>query len=108
MTFKNIIQIWKAKGQIIEGITNSIFKREDVEEIAKERLTICIKCKDYDTTGDGCYVSGTQPCCSNLTGGCGCSIKYAIRSLSKVCPKNYWGAELTEEEEEKLKEKISY
>ncbi len=26
---KNIIQIWKAKGQILEGVANSIFKKED-------------------------------------------------------------------------------
>ena len=32
----NIIQIWKSKGQILEGITNSIFKKEDVEEIAEQ------------------------------------------------------------------------
>ena len=24
----NIIKIWKAKGQIIEGITNSVFKKK--------------------------------------------------------------------------------
>jgi hypothetical protein len=28
---ENIIKIWKSKGQILEGVTNSIFKREDVE-----------------------------------------------------------------------------
>ena len=103
---ENIIKIWKSKGQIIEGITNSIFKREDVEEIAAERLAICKACKLYDETGDGCFIKGTEPCCDERQGGCGCSLQLKIRSLSSSCPLDKWGAVLSEEEEDQLNEKL--
>jgi hypothetical protein len=103
---KNIIQIWKNKGQILEGITNSIFKKEDVEEVAEYRMQICRKCHLYDTQGVGCMVPGTQPCCNEKAGGCGCSLEFKTRSLSSDCPLNKWKAMLSEEEEDKLKEKL--
>jgi hypothetical protein len=104
----NIIRIWKNRNQIIEGIKNSIFKNEDIEEIAKERQKICISnlCGCYDLLGKGCLIPGSQPCCSQLTGGCGCSLKFKVRSLSSFCPRKYWDAVLTEDEEHLLKEKL--
>jgi hypothetical protein len=103
---ENIIKIWKSKGQILEGITNSIFKKEDVEEIAQIRLNICQGCKLYDFSGEGCMVIGTQPCCDERKGGCGCSLSLKTRSLSSECPLGKWKAELTEEEEEQLNQKL--
>lgn len=102
----NIISIWKSKGQIIEGITNSIFKKEDVEEIAIHRLKICVACKLYDAEGTGCMVPGTQPCCNEKLGGCGCSLSLKTRSLSSDCPKGLWKAEMSEHEEDLLNEKL--
>jgi hypothetical protein len=102
----NIFKIWKNKGQILEGISNSIFKKEDVEAIAEQRLTICKGCKLYDASGEGCTVPGTQPCCNENLGGCGCSLSLKTRALSSDCPKGKWKAELTEEEEDKLNEKL--
>ena len=102
----NIIKIWKSKGQIVEGITNSIFKKEDVEEIAQARMQICINCALYDVQGEGCMVPGTQPCCDEKKGGCGCSLGFKTRSLSSDCPLGKWKAELTEEEEDQLNQKL--
>lgn len=105
----NIIKIWKSRGQIIEGITNSIFKREDVEEIAKERMNICLSCDLYTNESDGCEVGGTQPCCNKQKGGCGCSLFFKIRSLSSNCPHpegSKWDAVLTQEEEDTLNKKL--
>jgi len=51
-------------------------------------------------------VPGTQPCCNEKLGGCGCSLSLKIRALSSECPKGYWKAELTQEEEDQLKEKL--
>lgn len=102
----NIIKLWKTKGQILEGITNSIFKKEDVEEIAQQRMQICMSCALYDVHGEGCMVTGTQPCCNEKLGGCGCSLSLKTRALSSECPLGKWGAELTEEEEDKLNQKL--
>jgi hypothetical protein len=102
----NIFKLWKSKGQIFEGIKNSVFKKEDVEAVAKHRMSICKKCKLYDETGEGCMVPGTQPCCNEKKGGCGCSLSLKTRALSSDCPLNKWKAEMTEEEEDWLNEKL--
>jgi hypothetical protein len=103
---ENIIKIWKNKGQIIEGISNSIFKREDIEEIARERYKICADCHLHIVHGEGCTVPGTHPCCNEKLGGCGCSLSLKTRALSSECPLGKWKAELTEEEEDKLNQKL--
>ncbi len=103
---ENIIKIWKSKGQIIEGITNSIFKKEDVEEIAQQRYSICADCHLHILHGKGCMVPETHPCCNQELGGCGCSLKFKTRSLSSECPLGKWKAELTQEEEDKLNQKL--
>lgn len=113
MEFKNIIQLWKNKGQIIEGITNSIFKKEDVEEIAEQRHVICKtnSCGQYDPKGtsEKAYFPGEESC-----GACGCKLAWKLRSLSSSCgltelnQEPLWTAIISEEEEDKLKEKIPY
>jgi hypothetical protein len=90
----------------LEGITNSIFKKEDVEEIAQERMNICKDCPLFILHGEGCTVSGTHPCCNETLGGCGCSLSLKTRSLSSECPLGKWKAEMSEEEEDKLNEKL--
>lgn len=102
----NIFKIWKTKGQIFEGIINNIFKKEDVEAVAEYRMFICKNCKLYDEKGEGCIVPGTQPCCNEKKGGCGCSLAFKTRSLSSECPLKKWKAEMSEEEEDKLNEKL--
>ena len=102
----NIFKLWKTKGQILEGITNSIFKKEDVEAVAEYRMHICKNCKLYDEKGEGCMVPGTQPCCNEKKGGCGCSLSLKTRALSSDCPLKKWKAELTEEEEDLLNKKL--
>lgn len=82
----NIFKIWKHKGQILEGITNSIFKKEDVEAVAEYRMFVCKNCELYDESGEGCMVPGTSPCCNEKKGGCGCSLGFKTRSLSSECP----------------------
>ena len=103
---ENLIKVWKAKGQIIEGITNSIFKKEDVEAVAEYRMFVCKNCKLYDESGDGCMVPGTSPCCNEKLGGCGCSLSLKTRSLSSDCPLKKWKAELSQEEEDLLNQKL--
>lgn len=101
----SLIEIWKKKGKILEGITNSIFKREDVEHIAQERLKICRsnKCGYHDPhgTSEAAVVKGAESC-----GSCGCKLSWKTRALSDACPEDYWEAVLTETEEAVLKEKL--
>ena len=97
-----IIQIWKNKGKILEGITNRVFKKEHVEQIAAQRMAICNTCTHIDREGGRCAIPGTQPCC----GLCGCSLGLKIRSLSSYCDDERWGAVLTQDEEDKLKAQL--
>lgn len=105
---ENVIRIWKNKGQILEGITNSVFKKEDVEQIAEERMSVCRRCPSnlYDDQGTGCMVPGTAPCCNMTKGGCGCSLNFKTRSLSAYCEQGHWNAELTQQEEDMINQKI--
>lgn len=98
----NPIIIWKNRNQIVEGIKNSIFKNEHVEEIANVRKSVCENCDFIDRGGSKCVIPGTQPCC----GSCGCSLHLKVRSLSSGCPEGYWKAILTEKEEEEIKKSL--
>jgi hypothetical protein len=98
----SIIKLWKEKGNIFEGVKNSIFKQDHIEEIAKLRMDICERCPLIDTEGSKCYIPGTQPCCSD----CGCKLSFKTRSLSSSCPKNHWSAITTQEEEDAILKSI--
>lgn len=103
MKVKQILKAIRNADQIFEGVKNTIFKQEDVELIANERWKICKKCEFIDTKGDKCVMPGTEPCC----GECGCSLGFKMRALSSSCPKDKWTAIMTEEEEDKLNERIN-
>jgi len=91
----NLIQIWKSKGKILEGITNSIFTKDHVEEIAELRQLICDGCPHKSKTG--------IPTCTI----CGCVLHLKTRSLSSSCDDSRWHAELTQQEEDALNFKLN-
>tara|TARA_R100001163_G_C5066154_1_gene204421 strand:+ start:1762 stop:2223 length:462 start_codon:yes stop_codon:yes gene_type:complete len=84
--------------KIAEGIKNNIFKRDDVEAIAKLRWAECKVCPLLDRVGKSCAVPNTQPCCSD----CGCSLSLKLRSLSSGCPKGRWEAVMDGKQENTL------
>lgn len=99
----SLIEIWKKRGKIFEGIRNAIFQREDVEVIASERISICRSnvCGYHDPEGrsPAAVVRGAESC-----GSCGCKLSWKTRALSDACPEGFWEAVLTEAEEAVLKE----
>ena len=95
---KTLLEVWKQKGQILEGIKNAVFKNEHVEEIASIRNEICQSCDFIDRSGDKCFMPGTQPCC----GVCGCSLQFLQRSMSSKCEAGNWDAVLSEDEADAL------
>ena len=104
MQIGKLLKIFTSLDQIAEGIKNNIFKKEDVEMVAKLRWQNCKICKHIDQKGDSCTAIGTQPCCAE----CGCSLAWKMRSLSSECPIGRWKAVMSEEMEEVLKEQIGY
>ena len=100
----SLLDIFKNRKQILEGIKNKIFKQEHVEAVAKERWEQhCVRCESLDREGKKCTVPKTQPCC----GECGCSLGLKIRSLSSSCPLNKWPALMTDEEEDELTKNLN-
>ena len=98
-----IKKIWNNKSKIIDGVKNNLFKKEHVEIIATKRLNICKSCEEFDGNGKTCLMPGTQPYC----GLCGCSLAFKTRSLSSKCDINKWIAEVTEEEEDVINDKLN-
>ena len=93
--------------QILEGISNTVFKTPEIELVAEARMDICKKCPLLDVEGSKCMIPGTAPCC----GDCGCKLAFKTRSLSSECthpdgPK--WNAVLSPEEEDKLYKELNY
>lgn len=91
----NILDVWKNKKKILEGIKNKIFTNDTIEEISKERLSFCNSpCEHLDKEGTSCVVKLTAPCC----GLCGCSLELASRSLNYTCKAGKWPTYISDDE----------
>ncbi len=101
--WKKYVDAFKNINKIAEGIKNNIFKKEHIEAVATDRFQICVRCSLFDAKGDDCVAPGSQPCCSD----CGCSLAFKVRSLSSECPKGYWDALVTEEQEDLITNQIN-
>lgn len=111
-----IPEIFHNRRQIWEGLKNNLIKKEHVEQVFNARLEVCKSCNLYDTTGTGCTIPGTQPCCNyhlseevngKQINGCGCSLSIKLRSLSTECPLSKWLKIMSEQDEEILKKKLN-
>lgn len=98
MRINKLLNAVKHIDQVFDGVKNKIWKKEYVEDIAKDRWQHCLKCEHLDRQGLNCAVPKTQPCCAD----CGCSLGFKLRALSSSCPKNKWKAVMSEEEEKKI------
>jgi len=99
-------KIWNNKEKIYEGLKNTIFKKQYVEDISAARMELCRKCLHIDLEGSRCEVPGTNPCC----GLCGCSLALKTRSLSSDCADEdniQWHAVLTQEQEDQLNNQLN-
>lgn len=99
MSRQTLLQIWKNKGQILEGIKNYVIVNEDIDDIHDERMKICRTCPSLDEQGSKCAVPGAKPCC----GTCGCTLAFKLRALSAECPEGKWGPIVTQAEEDALR-----
>ena len=95
----SILRIWKESGKILEGIANSVFTKEHVEQAAEARTAICKECPEYREAVTRML---KPPHC----GKCGCIIHAKTRSLSSSCPLDKWPALLDMEEEYQLNQSL--
>jgi hypothetical protein len=97
---------------IIEGITNSVFVKEEVEKIANQRYEICSTCpknskvikedrKDPEkVTEAGPYYSEIR--LDEHCSMCACNIHAKVRSLHTDCPIGKWKEVASKEEAAKI------
>jgi hypothetical protein len=91
---------------ILEGITNSIFVKEEVEKIANERYEICKVCPHMSANNKspeflaGNYYSEIRP--DEHCTHCACNIHAKNRSLHTSCPVGKWDAVATPQEAAKV------
>ena len=85
---------------ILEGIKNSVFVKEEVENIANERYSICKACPKVSTAKDdslkGEYYNKIRP--DEHCTVCACILHAKVRSLHTHCPLDKWDAVATKDE----------
>lgn len=67
-----------------EGLSNSIFVKEQVEQVAKERIAICNTCDYYSPNMRKAGKSFIR--LDKFCGLCGCNMYLKTRSLAAHCP----------------------
>lgn len=72
--------------QILEGWTNNLIKKEEVEEYALPRLEICSECPEMSTYPE--EVKMISYCKA-----CNCQIQSKVRSSQAECPLSKWKAQ---------------
>lgn len=91
---------------IIEGITNSIFVKEEVEKIAKVRMEVCNGCpknsanSDFDFFDPGPHHNKLRPDVHCTI--CACNLHAKVRSLHTSCPIDKWPAVASKQEAAKI------
>jgi hypothetical protein len=94
---------------IIDGIKNSVFVKEEVEKIAKERYGICQVCPKNSSNrtksdfNPGKYYSETRATVADEhCTECACNLHAKVRSLHTSCPIDKWEAVATRQEAAKI------
>jgi|TARA_A200000159_G_C7238591_1_gene303522 hypothetical protein len=98
MKINKLLNAVKHLDKVYEGVKNSIWKDEFVEDIANDRYKKCTSCAMFDVKGLHCAMPKSQPCCAS----CGCSLAFKVRSLSSSCPLGHWPEVMSQEDEDKL------
>lgn len=86
---------------LMEGLKNSIFVKEEIEKLAKERTDICKGCShnsDHQKQYNNYKTLRPDFHCTV----CGCDLHMKTRCLACACPINKWLAQMTEDEEIQL------
>ena len=107
MKSEKIKKLYKDRHKIVEGISNLVFLKKEVNRIAAQRDSICQSnvCGQYDKDGSSekAFIKGSAACAI-----CGCNIRLLTHSLHSECSLHEIGQEplwkmvLTEDEEDSL------
>lgn len=87
--------------EILDGIKNSVFVKESVENIAAERYNICKSCPQNSKNSDNTYLRPDEFCTE-----CECNLYLKVRSMHTKCPMDKWPSLATEDESELIDKAI--
>lgn len=90
---------------ILEGAWNSVFVKDEIEKVAKQRDDVCRGCamnSDHAKRFNKYKTFRPDFHCTV----CGCDLHMKTRSLSSSCPLGKWEALGSQEEEYELTKKI--
>lgn len=87
---------------ILQGVTNSIFVKDVIEEMAQERLAVCRACpfNSEVARAEGKTIMRKDEHCLD----CGCNLHLKSRAPSSECPQKKWLALATTEESRQIME----
>ena len=85
--------------EVYEGWRNKLIPPNHLKlkilEVSESRIDICNECH-WNSANRKNYTS-IRPDIHCIE--CGCTLSAKVKCLSCACPKNFWGAELTEEQD---------
>ena len=88
--------------QIYEGWKNNLFPKEElkkqIDEVSNGRMEICRNCFYHSSNRPGYRTMRPDEHCTN----CGCTLSAKTKCLSCSCPKDYWKAVVTREQEDEI------
>lgn len=88
--------------QIYEGWKNKILPKKElknsIREVGEIRIEICKSCEFHSDNRVGYKSMRMDAHCTD----CGCTLSAKTKCLSCSCPKSYWGAVITKEQEKEI------
>lgn len=84
------MQVLRKSNEIYDGWKNFIFPNKGVEEVAKKRLGICLKCNYSKKIVLNKLIPVVRKVEYWGCSLCRCPIEKKVRSLKTSCPKKYW------------------
>ena len=87
---------------ILKGVSNYVYRSEDLEALSKERFEICKNCPLYTST-NGLFNITNSKCDEHKTivegdkqtSGCGCYLEIKTRVPNETCPMSKWNNVIT-------------
>lgn len=90
---------------ILNGAWNSLFIKESVEAVHKERMEVCRKCSyNSETMKKESDYKTFRPDFHCVI--CGCNLDMKTRCMACECPEKKWGLLMSEKEEQEMNSKL--
>jgi hypothetical protein len=90
---------------LLEGATNSLLIKDEVEKVGQERLAICQSCDFCSTNAKKKGYKSWRP--DEHCTKCGCNIAMKTRCMGCECPEHFWLMETDEKTDQQIRQLLS-